>query len=327
MTILGNLLHFGQLFNARGSNYFAQIAHVLGNFCKGVKIFHFSSGIIFWQVLQTFVKFYSSHCCWSALLQTLDKPLYLFPIVFTPTASQSNIVFRSASSSCPSFTSSMSALLVSKFNFSLALVEGIGIDGHWCNWCTFIIFPLLALSSLLHCHLSLPISISISDVYIIFFLSLKHTQLCTFIFSFLSLCLSFSLIKTYIKLLSPHSQSLNSTCLHFNLFLSFSSKHSSRFFLSFTCLHRHLSFLLTLVSTSIFSFTLSTSILHGFETVSIFIRSLNPTFLFLSYSPSCLNHFSLCLTCLSFNLFLSQPLPFLPSFLPSFLPFFLSFFI
>ena len=156
----------------------------------------------------------------------------------------------------------------------------------------------------MHCHLSLPISISISDVYIIFFLSLKHTQLFTFIFSFISLCLSFSLTKTYIKLLSPHSQSLNSTCLHFNLFLSFSSKHSSRFFLSFTCLHRHLSFLLTLVSTSIFSFSLSTSILHGFETVSIFIRSLNPTFLFLSYSPSCLNHFSLCLTCLSFNLFL-----------------------
>ena len=29
---LGDLLHFGQLFKACGNNYFAQIAHVLGNF-------------------------------------------------------------------------------------------------------------------------------------------------------------------------------------------------------------------------------------------------------------------------------------------------------
>ena len=28
-----------------------QITHILGNFCKGGKIFHFSSGIIFGQLL------------------------------------------------------------------------------------------------------------------------------------------------------------------------------------------------------------------------------------------------------------------------------------
>ena len=32
VTRLGDLLHFGQLFKASGNNYFAQIAHILGNF-------------------------------------------------------------------------------------------------------------------------------------------------------------------------------------------------------------------------------------------------------------------------------------------------------
>ena len=50
VTRLGNFLHFGQLLKACGNNYFAQIAHILGNFCKGVKIFHFSSEIIFGQL-------------------------------------------------------------------------------------------------------------------------------------------------------------------------------------------------------------------------------------------------------------------------------------
>ena len=48
---LSNLLHFGQLFKACGNNYFAQITQILGNFCKGVTIFLFSSGIIFGQLL------------------------------------------------------------------------------------------------------------------------------------------------------------------------------------------------------------------------------------------------------------------------------------
>ena len=57
VTRLGNFLHFGQLFKACGNNYFSQITHISGNFCKGVKIFNFSSGIIFGQLLQTFVDF------------------------------------------------------------------------------------------------------------------------------------------------------------------------------------------------------------------------------------------------------------------------------
>ena len=41
VTIFGDLLHFGLLFKVCGSNYLAQIAHILRQFLKGVKIFHF----------------------------------------------------------------------------------------------------------------------------------------------------------------------------------------------------------------------------------------------------------------------------------------------
>ena len=51
VTRLGDFLHFGQLFKACGNNYFAQIAHILGKFCRGLIIFHFSSGIVFGQLL------------------------------------------------------------------------------------------------------------------------------------------------------------------------------------------------------------------------------------------------------------------------------------
>ena len=51
VTRLDDLLHFGQLFKACGNNYFSQIAHILDNFSKGVKIFQFTSEIIFGQIL------------------------------------------------------------------------------------------------------------------------------------------------------------------------------------------------------------------------------------------------------------------------------------
>ena len=54
VTKLGYLLHLGQLFKACGNNYFAQIGHILGIFCKGVEMFQFSSKIIFGQHLGTF---------------------------------------------------------------------------------------------------------------------------------------------------------------------------------------------------------------------------------------------------------------------------------
>ena len=51
VTRFGDLLDFEQLFKACGNNYFAQIPTFLGIFCKGVKIYHFSSEIIFGQLL------------------------------------------------------------------------------------------------------------------------------------------------------------------------------------------------------------------------------------------------------------------------------------
>ena len=64
MTRLGDLLHLGQLLRASGNSYFAQMfSHFfkkgvkLGNFCKGVKIFHISSEIIFGQLIWTFGDF------------------------------------------------------------------------------------------------------------------------------------------------------------------------------------------------------------------------------------------------------------------------------
>ena len=48
---VADLLDFGQILKAFGNNYFAQISHILGQFFKkGVKIYHFSSEIIFGQL-------------------------------------------------------------------------------------------------------------------------------------------------------------------------------------------------------------------------------------------------------------------------------------
>ena len=53
MTRLGNLLDFEQDFKAFATINLPESLTFLGNFCKGVKIFHFSSEIIFGQLLQT----------------------------------------------------------------------------------------------------------------------------------------------------------------------------------------------------------------------------------------------------------------------------------
>ena len=58
---IGQFLHFGQLFKASGHNYLPQMPTLLGNFCKGVKIIHFSFEIIFGQLLQTFGNFFTGH--------------------------------------------------------------------------------------------------------------------------------------------------------------------------------------------------------------------------------------------------------------------------
>ena len=51
VTRLDDLLHFGQPFKGSDTNYFAQIAQIFWDFCEVVKICHFSSEIIFGQLL------------------------------------------------------------------------------------------------------------------------------------------------------------------------------------------------------------------------------------------------------------------------------------
>ena len=61
MTRLGDLLDFGQLFKAFGKNYFAQIVHISRQFCKGFKIFHCSSEIIFWATFIDIWQLFTGH--------------------------------------------------------------------------------------------------------------------------------------------------------------------------------------------------------------------------------------------------------------------------
>ena len=51
VTRLGDLVEFGQLFKTCGTIGLPKSLAFLGNFCKGVKIFNFSSDIIFGQLL------------------------------------------------------------------------------------------------------------------------------------------------------------------------------------------------------------------------------------------------------------------------------------
>ena len=61
MTILGDLLDFGQLFKDFGKIYLLKSPTFFGIFCKGVKTYHLSGEIIFGQLLYTFGDFFWSH--------------------------------------------------------------------------------------------------------------------------------------------------------------------------------------------------------------------------------------------------------------------------
>ena len=50
VTILGDLLDFGQLFKAFGNHYFAQTSYIPRQFLWRCQIDHFSSEIIFGQL-------------------------------------------------------------------------------------------------------------------------------------------------------------------------------------------------------------------------------------------------------------------------------------
>ena len=58
---MGDLLHFGQLFKAWCNNYFCPNRPHLGNFCKVVKKFHFSSEINFGQLFLDIWLLFTGH--------------------------------------------------------------------------------------------------------------------------------------------------------------------------------------------------------------------------------------------------------------------------
>ena len=79
VTRLGDLLEFGQLFKTLTTINLPKSPTFLGNFCKGVKIYHFSSEIIFRQLLQTFGDFFWSHCGLPTY-QSINQSIKFFPI-------------------------------------------------------------------------------------------------------------------------------------------------------------------------------------------------------------------------------------------------------
>ena len=58
VTRLGDLLHFGNFLKPLATINLPKLLTFLGTFCKGVKIYHFSSEINFGQLLQTFGDFF-----------------------------------------------------------------------------------------------------------------------------------------------------------------------------------------------------------------------------------------------------------------------------
>ena len=70
---IGRFIILWVTFQSTGQQLFCPIRqHILGNFCKIVKIFHFSREILFGQLLQTFGDF---------LLVTLPISLLYFKVV------------------------------------------------------------------------------------------------------------------------------------------------------------------------------------------------------------------------------------------------------
>ena len=58
VTRLGDLLDFGNFLKPLATTNLPKSLTFLGNFCKGVKSYHFCSEIIFGQLLQTFGNFF-----------------------------------------------------------------------------------------------------------------------------------------------------------------------------------------------------------------------------------------------------------------------------
>ena len=75
VTKLGNFL-----LVAGGNNYLPKLPTLLGNFCKGVKIIHFSCEIVFGQLLWTFVNFHLVTLILSAIFELMTSQSFTSPL-------------------------------------------------------------------------------------------------------------------------------------------------------------------------------------------------------------------------------------------------------
>ena len=72
VTRLGNLLAFGQLLKPLATINFPKSLTFLGNFCKGVKIYHFSSEIVLGNFFRLLAIFFLSHWSWHSPFCTVN---------------------------------------------------------------------------------------------------------------------------------------------------------------------------------------------------------------------------------------------------------------
>ena len=79
VTRLGDFCTLGNFFEPLATTNLPKYITFLGNFCKGIKMYHFSSETIFGQLLHTFGDFYLVTLIRSLFLRLLFAPLPLEP--------------------------------------------------------------------------------------------------------------------------------------------------------------------------------------------------------------------------------------------------------
>ena len=120
MTSLGNLLHFGHDSNPVATIDLSKWPTLLGNFIKGVKIFHFSTEIIYWTTFIDIWRLFTGHTAPCSILRcsrktsfysvaNIQHPIYFYEATCYPTSRPpqwSILFFRSLDSNLNIVTNS-----------------------------------------------------------------------------------------------------------------------------------------------------------------------------------------------------------------------------
>ena len=80
VTRFGDFLHFGNFLKALATINLPKSPTFLGNFCEGVKIYHFSSEIIFGNFCRYLAIFFSGHTAYESKFPKNGKTLPTCPI-------------------------------------------------------------------------------------------------------------------------------------------------------------------------------------------------------------------------------------------------------